>query len=46
MNDDVNNLEYGIYDTFANYKVDNIDTLVRLEQLDGRYRQLIHEVLS
>ena len=44
--DDVNNLEYGIYDTFANYKVDNIDTLVRLEQLDGRYRQLIHEVLS
>ena len=45
-NDDVNNLEYGIYDTFANYKVDNIDTLVRLEQLDGRYRQLIHEVLS
>ena len=44
--DDVNNLEYGIYDTFENYIDFIIDTLVRLEQLDGRYRQLIHEVLS
>ena len=38
--DDVNNLENGIYGTFANYIHFEIDTLVRfkrlIEQLDGR----------